>query len=303
LARIQGGSSSITYRATRTSTSAGPEKVVLKVAPAGLDPVKNRDVLRQARIQRVLRDTGVPCPRVLAEHPGSPPEVPPFYVMTFEDGDCVEPNSLPETEALPPDEVRQRELDAARILGVLHALEPEALGLRDEPEVTPVQELERWSQSLAACDEDLRPGYEEVRDRLAAAVPPRDRSSLIHGDFRLGNTLSAGTRVVSVIDWEIWGRSDPRVDVAWYLMMCNPDPELGRRTSAGMPGNEELLDVYQRARGADVEDMSWFNALVRYKQAAIVALIMRNARRRGESSAMSGTGHLLGSANKLLAPA
>jgi aminoglycoside phosphotransferase (APT) family kinase protein len=238
---------------------------------------------------------------VLAEHPGSPPEVPPFYVMKFEDGDCVEPNFLPEAEVLPPDEVRRRELDAARILGVLHALDPAALGLGGEPTVTPVQEFARWSQSLAACDEDLRPGYEEVRDRLAAAVPPYDRSSLIHGDFRLGNTLSAGTRVVSVIDWEIWGRSDPRVDVAWYLMMCNPDPELGRRTSAGMPGNEELLDVYQRARGAEVKDMSWFDALVRYKQAAIVALIMRNARRRGERSTMSGTRHLLGSASALLA--
>jgi aminoglycoside phosphotransferase (APT) family kinase protein len=299
LVHLQGGSSSITYWAECASPAAS-QKVVLKVAPAGLEPTKNRDVLRQARLQRALQDTGVPCPRVLAEHRGSPPEVPPFYVMTFEDGDCVEPNSLPEAGAMPPDEVRRRELDAARILGVLHALEPETLGLGDEPEVTPVQELARWSQSLAACDEDLRPGYEEVRDRLAAGVPPRDRSSLIHGDFRLGNTLSAGTRVVSVIDWEIWARSDPRVDVAWFLMMCNPDRELGRRTSAGMPGNAELLDVYQSARDAELTDMSWFHALVRYKQAAIVALIMRNARRRGEHSGMGGTKHLLNSAAKLL---
>lgn len=303
LVHLQGGSSSITYWADCSGSPPTSAKVVVKAAPAGLEPTKNRDVLRQARIQQALQGTGVPCPRVLAEHPGSPREVPPFYVMTFEDGDCVEPNQLPEAEALAPEEVRQRELDAARILGVLHALDPDALGLDDEPEITPLQELARWNKSLAACDADLRPGYEEVRDRLAAAVPPYEGSSLIHGDFRLGNTLSEGTRVVSVIDWEIWARSDPRVDVAWFLMMCNPDPELGRRTSAGMPGNEELLDAYQQARGTQVKDMSWFHALVRYKQAAIVALIMRNARRRGEPSGMGGTGHLLSSAKKLLTSA
>jgi aminoglycoside phosphotransferase (APT) family kinase protein len=306
LARIQGGTSSITYWANRTSSSPAPqtpEKVVLKVAPAGLEPTKNRDVLRQARLQRALQDTGVPCPRVLAEDPGSPPEVPPFYVMTFEDGDCVEPSFLPEGWTLPPEEVRRRELDAARILGLLHTLDPAALGLGDEPDVTPDQELARWTNSLAVCDEDLRPGYEEVRDRLAAAIPPRDRSSLIHGDFRLGNTLSEGTRVVAVIDWEIWARSDPRVDLAWFLMMCNPDPALGRPTSEGMPGNEELLGAYQRARGVEAKEMSWFHALVRYKQAAISALIMRNARRRGERPPFKGTSHMLNSANTLLTSA
>jgi aminoglycoside phosphotransferase (APT) family kinase protein len=86
---MHGGHSSITYWATLTSATDGPRKVVLKVAPAGLEPTKNRDVLRQARLQQALQGTGVPCPNVLAQHPGAPPEVPPFYVMSFEEGDCV----------------------------------------------------------------------------------------------------------------------------------------------------------------------------------------------------------------------
>ena len=35
--------------------------------------------------------------------------------MSFEDGDCIEPNVLAGDERLPPDEVRGRELEAARI--------------------------------------------------------------------------------------------------------------------------------------------------------------------------------------------
>ena len=297
---LQGGMSSITYQAVITDATGASERVVLKVAPAGLDPVKNRDVLRQASLQRALQGTGVPAPRVLAEHAGTPPEIPPFYVMSFEEGECVEPNSLPEDARLAPEEVRARELEAARILGVLHSLDPSALGIAGEPAVTPGAELERWVQSFAASDEDLRAGNEEVRDMLLASTPPVGGSALIHGDFRLGNTLSTGMRVVSVIDWEIWAIADPRVDLAWFLMMCNPDEDLGRPTAEGMPSNDELMAAYEEARGEPVSDLEWFGSLVRYKQAAITALIVRNARRRGQSGPFEGIATLLGSARALL---
>lgn len=296
---LHGGHSSLTFWANWTMSSSSTEKVVLKVAPPGLAPTKNRDVLRQARLQQALQSTGVPCPGVIAQHPGAPPEIPPFYVMTFEEGDCVEPGGG--GDHVPEDEVRPRELHAARILGALHSLDPNDLGMGDEPEVTPEQELERWSSSFEACDEDLREGHEVVLQRLAESVPPKDQSTLIHGDFRLGNTLSQGTEVVSVIDWEIWARSDPRVDLAWFLLMCNPDPELGRPVGAGMPGNDELLDVYQRHRGAEVKEMPWFEALVRYKQGAITALLIRNARKRGDTSLPNVAGRLLDAAHKRFA--
>ncbi len=297
---LQGGHSSLTFWATWTSSPSATGKVVFKVAPAGLAPTKNRDVLRQARLQQALQGTGVPAPAVIAQHEGTPPEIPPFYVMSFEEGDCVEPAGS--DDEVPPDEVRSRELQAARILGALHRLDPNDLGMGDEPEVTPEQELERWSSSFAACDEDLRAGHDAVLDRLSEAVPTESQSTLIHGDFRLGNTLSQGNEVVSVIDWEIWARSDPRVDLAWFLLMCNPDPELGRSLAAGMPGNDELLDLYQQHRGVEVSDMPWFEALVRYKQAAISALLIRNARSRGAAELPTGgISSLLESAQKRFA--
>lgn len=277
---LQGGTSSITYWTTITRPGGSPQKVVLKVAPAGLDPVRNRDVLRQARLLRALQLTDVPVPRVLAEHPGAPPEIPPFFVMSFQAGDCVEPNSLP-PGTIPAEEVRARELQAASILGVLHRTDPDAVGLGDEPVGTLDAEVQYWIESFRACDEELGEGSEELGELLLAAVPPQGPATLIHGDFRLGNTLSQGDRVVSVIDWEIWARSDARIDLAWFLMMANPDTTLGRRVADGMPSNEELLATYEEARGHAVEDLGWFAALVRYKQAAAAAIIARNARRRG----------------------
>jgi aminoglycoside phosphotransferase (APT) family kinase protein len=298
---LQGGTSSITYWTTFVDPGGAEQKVVVKVAPAGLEPTRNRDVLRQARVQRALERTGVPVPRVLAEHAGTPPEIPPFFVMSFEAGDCIEPNSLLGDAALPAGEVRDREVEAARILGVLHQIDPESVGLGTEPETSLESEVDRWRNAFSVCDEDLRAGNEDVGEALVASAPATGTTTLMHGDFRLGNTLSRGHDVVSVIDWELWARGDARVDLAWFLMMANPDAALGRPTADGMPSDDELLATYQTARGTEVADLGWFAALVRYKQAAAGALIARNARRRGQEVATAaGNSALLDSARQLL---
>jgi len=297
---LQGGASSITYWTTLTRTDGAVEKVVVKVAPAGIEPTRNRDVLRQARVLEALAETEVPVPDVIAKHPGADLDIPPFFIMSFEAGDCVEPNFLP-AGSIPADDVRGRELHAAEILGALHRTDPGDVGLADELPKTLKEEVEHWINAYAVCDEDLRAGSEDVAERLLATIPEQGPTTLIHGDYRLGNTLSEGNRVISVIDWEIWARSDARVDLAWFLMMANPDAAIGRPVSEGMPPNEELLSSYERSRGAGVKDLEWFAALVRYKQAAAGALIARNARRRGEESATAGGNvPLLTSARQLL---
>ncbi len=68
----------------------GGDKIVVKVSPPGLDPVRNRDMLRQARVHKALEGSPVPVPTVLATDAGDPPDVPPFFVMEFVPGECVE---------------------------------------------------------------------------------------------------------------------------------------------------------------------------------------------------------------------
>jgi hypothetical protein len=82
---LAGGASSLTFTAAIAGGPSRPdrldlEQVVLKVAPPGLEPVRNRDVARQARLMRALagaEGVRVPpcCSSTTARRPRSPPSM------------------------------------------------------------------------------------------------------------------------------------------------------------------------------------------------------------------------------------
>jgi aminoglycoside phosphotransferase (APT) family kinase protein len=275
---LSGGASSLTYVATLGG--GDPRRAVVKVAPAGLPPVRNRDVLRQARVLRLLRPSAVPVPEVLWEDAGDPPDVPPLFVMSFVEGSSLEPlfdHDGDQDEEL----VAERMRDAASTMAALHALEPRALGLGDEPFVGPVEEIERWCRLLETVDPALAPGWEAVAAGLRARVPRAAPPAVVHGDFRLGNMLGAGSRIAAVVDWEIWSVGDPRVDVGWFL--ANADPETYRRATRyadAIPSLPELIAIYLGAGGRALGDLEWFRALASFKSAATWSAIVKHNRRR-----------------------
>src|SRR6266576_1778467 len=89
---LTGGASSLTFTAHVTNGPPDHDRIVLKVAPPGLEPVRNRDVARQARLMRALAGApGVRVPTVYFEDDGAPPEVSPFHAMNVVPGECLEP--------------------------------------------------------------------------------------------------------------------------------------------------------------------------------------------------------------------
>ncbi|WAJ46709.1 phosphotransferase family protein [Mycobacterium sp. Aquia_216] len=283
---LAGGASSFTFRGVRSG-----RPVVIKLAPPGVEPIAHRDVLRQARILKALAATGVPVPEVLWENVGDPPLVPPLFVMSHIDGDCVEPVF---DGCAPSPEVAERYRNACRAMAALHSLSPSDLGLAGEPLVDPVSEVERWCQTLQTVDPGLVPGWQEIRDALLRGAPTAIGPSVVHGDFRLGNLMAAGASINAVIDWEIWTIGDPRIDAGWFLINCDPQTYQRVPVPSGIaPPITELAEMYQHELGHEVVDLAWFRALACFKSAATWSLIVKHNRRRSpprhELEAMAAT--------------
>jgi aminoglycoside phosphotransferase (APT) family kinase protein len=273
---LSGGASSLTYAARM-----GERRVVVKVAPPGVPPEHNRDVLRQARLIRALGGTAVPVPEILHEDIGEPPEVPPLFVMSWVEGDSIEPLFDLGPPGATADVVSERLRDAARTMARLHRVDLDSLGLAHEPTSGPVDEVDRWCRTLETVDPALVPGWREVHEVLRATAPAPLPPVVVHGDFRLGNLLAAGSRISAVVDWEIWSVGDPRVDAGWFLI--NADPMTYRRATplaGSLPSPDELVCLYEDTLGHPLPDLAWFEALSCFKSAATWSLIVKHNRRR-----------------------
>lgn len=282
LTRTSGGMSSITYLLD-LHTGEKSTRTVLKVAPRGLTPTGSRDVLRQARIMTILAGkTGIAVPAVLAEDAGSTLDEPPFFVMSFCPGDSYEPVLDPVAPTpVTADLVSDRAAAAAGTLARMHQLDLTGL---DEPATSLHEEVHRWRHAFATVPEDLSRGAAAAASMLLADLPRPDRPSLVHGDFRLGNVLFEGSRVSAVIDWELWNVSDRRIDLAWLLLLATPDDlPLADEPAIALPPSETILAAYTAS--GRVPDLDWFRALVQFRYAATLALIVKRRRKTEAGSA------------------
>jgi len=282
---LTGGTSSLTFTVTFEGVPEADEVVVLKVAPPGLPPVRNRDVLRQGTVMRALAGReGVVVPEVLFEDAGEPPEVSPFLAMNLVPGECLEPMLVADPDPARYAEFRERAFDAARVLAAMHRLEPAAIGLADEPVVAIKAEIDRWVRAYETSPAHLQFNYTEVADALYGSIPAAVRPVVNHGDYRLGNTLCAGDRLSAIIDWEIWSVGDPRVDLTWLTFFCDDSGHPSRASDrpSGMPSSAEMSATYADAGGEDFPDLDWFYALTYFKEAALTSLLIKRAEKSAD---------------------
>ena len=296
LVPLEGGTVGIVFSAEVLDGPPEHPRLVLKVAPPGLPPVRNRDVLRQARCMAALAgQPGVGVPTVLFTDPGQPDDVPPFFASGFVAGECAEPLLEAARHRRPDMIVRGRAFAAVRMLAALHQVDPATTDLGDEPETSVVGEVDRWTRTFDTVPDEVRTGYLDCAAALRATAPVPVPSVVVHGDYRLGNMLSEGTDVRAIIDWEIWSRSDPRIDLSWFLFFTEEagHPVVTPGIDSGMPSDRELLETYEGAVGMPTADLGWFDALTRYKEAAAMALIAKHAARRGDEAILARMAEML----------
>ena len=269
LERLAGGHSGLTYR-----IRAGDAVLVVKAVPPGQRPIGRHDMLRQARILKALAGTGMPVPAVRAVDDTSPA----WFAMDLVPGEALEP--VLDDPPIEPLLAAARMRHAAAILPRLHAVPLADLPVDGEP-LSPAAELARWVRTMAAVPAELVPRSADLQRALEVSIPDPVPPALVHGDYRLGNLIVAGYHPKALIDWEIWAPGDPRVELGWFLVFADGDnfPGVGR-SIPGLPGEDELVEAYRDGSGgrAQVENLAWFNALGRFKMAAIMGHNLRRHR-------------------------
>jgi aminoglycoside phosphotransferase (APT) family kinase protein len=267
------GHSNVTYLIERESGA----QMVLRRPPRPPLPPSAHDVLREARLLKALRHTQARVPAVLAvceemEVIGSP-----FYVMELIAGEVIT-SSVPAALDTPP----QRRLVAEQLIDALveiHSVDWKGAGLEDFGK--PTGYLERQVRRFSGLWELNKtreiPAVEHVRDWLSAHLPDSGPATIVHGDYRLGNTIFAAevpARLVAVLDWEMATIGDPLADLGYLCMMWSEagDPQgglrehLGRVTRAeGFPTRAELIARYEDGSGRSMRELRWYTTLALWK--------------------------------------
>jgi len=267
------GHSNVTYLIERDS---GPE-IVLRRPPRPPLPPSAHDVLREARLLRALERTQARVPRVLSVGEDETVIGCPFYVMERVEGEVI----VSETPAALDTPEQRRRIGEQLIdaLVEIHDVDWRAVGLEGfgKPSGYLQRQLRRFGGLWEVNRTRDLPAVERVAAWLAAHMPESGPATIVHGDYRLGNTMfssQAPARLVAVFDWEMATIGDPLADLGYLCMFWTQadDPggglreHLGRVTRAeGFPTRGELIERYERLSRRSMTELRWYTTLALWK--------------------------------------
>jgi aminoglycoside phosphotransferase (APT) family kinase protein len=294
-ARIIGhGRSNITYR-----LDADSQRWVLRRPPLSHVLPTAHDMRREFRILSALKDTDVPVPRPIAYCEDPAVNDRPFYVMEYVDG--LVPADRAEVERRFDEDQRRRIGEQlVDILVSLHALDYHQVGLDDfgRPEGYIARQVRRFSEQLQQIRKRDIPELDELARRLAASLPESTDATIVHGDYRLDNTiLSHDGSIVAVLDWEMSTLGDPLADVGLLMMYwperdgagSGPGAVVGSTsvmTLPGFPTRTEAVARYAERSGRNLDHVDFYTVLAHFK----LAVILENMHQRFLAGGTVGAG-------------
>lgn len=302
---LTGGRSNLTYR-----LDDGTDSWVLRTPPRHGRTPSAHDVAREFTVTKALVTTAVPVPYPVLLCEDEAALGVPFTVTRFVPGACIQTRS--DLDAFDDAELASVIAALVGALATLHAVDPVAVGLDrfGPPTGYAERQIRRWTQQwVHVGDPELSPLANEVTNRLSNIGFTQESASVVHGDFRIDNTLispgvsSAATRVEAIVDWELSTLGDATADVAMMCVYRHPalDKVLGSPSawaSPRLPDVDGLANAYELASGKRLHHWDAHMALGYFKLAVIAAGI--DHRYRAGAANGSGFEHAASAVPELL---
>ncbi|MFE3291354.1 phosphotransferase family protein [Rhodococcus sp. NPDC059234] len=269
---ISGGRSNLTFKAYDDESTW----IVRRPPVSGLTPSAH-DMAREYTVARGLQGTGVPVARTVAFDEHGRALGAPTTVVEFVDGRVV--RDAADLSALTDAQVQANAHALVRVLADLHAVDYEAVGLGTlgRPQGFVARQVKLWAGQWDRVKTRDLPDVAALHSALAESTPHSTAASIVHGDFRIDNTIldaADPTVVRAVVDWELSTIGDPMTDVALMCVYRSPvfDLVLGMDaawTSTRLPSADELAQAYATASGRDLADWNFYLALANFKLGVI----------------------------------
>ncbi len=278
-ALISGGRSNLTYAIDDTSRSGLAPRWVLRRPPLGHVLPTAHDMTREYKVLTALALTGVPVPSTLAFCDDVTVNDAPFYVMELVEGKILRTAS--DIAELSHDDARRCSEELVDVLVAIHAVDYESVGLGDfgHPDGYVERQVRRWGEQWERSKTRELAVVDELARRLRAAIPVSPPPTIVHGDYRLDNTMLAlddPGKIVAVLDWEMATLGDPLADLGLYLLYYVRDEaqtgNVGATISseAGFLSRDDVVERYAMKSGRDVSQLDFYEALAAYKLAIIL---------------------------------
>jgi aminoglycoside phosphotransferase (APT) family kinase protein len=295
--RIAGGQSNPTFL-----VESGCKRMVLRKQPGGALLPSAHAIDREYRIMQALAASEVPVPKMISYLADSSIVGTPAYLMEYVDGRVFHTATI---EGVEPEARAAMFKSAAEVLGRLHRVDWTKSGLSDfgKPGNYFQRQISRWTRQWNTSKEEI-PDVDRLGAWLAAHIPSDDRTTICHGDYRIGNLLfhPRNPHIAAVLDWELSTLGHPLADLAHFCIPFHTLPEeyggiAGLDHPAlGIPSEEEIVRHYSVAAGKPAMLLPFHLGFALFRFAVIFAGIKaRAAAGNAADPSAASIGNLVGS--------
>jgi aminoglycoside phosphotransferase (APT) family kinase protein len=284
--QFKGGQSNPTYQLITPT-----KKYVLRRKPPGKLLPSAHAVDREFRVISALYPLGFPVakPYGLCEDDGVIGTM--FYVMDMVEGRILWDATLPDMTPAERKGIFEAKVSTFAALHNVDWKEAGLEGFGKEGDYV-ARQIHRWTKQYQMSETTKIPEMDKLIEWLPKNIPPGERTSIVHGDYRIDNMVLHPTepKVLAVLDWELSTLGDPLADFTYHLMswlMPSSDPARPSLASVddkdkvakGIPTKEQYVARYcELTNRKSMPDLDYYFAYNAFRLAGILQGIVGRVR-------------------------
>lgn len=250
LTQLAGGWSRHTYQISKEERS-----YVIRVKPPG--SLLDSDLIREYRTYAEAAAAKVPVPVAYGADPSEDnPFGGPFFVMSWVDGHAPVVWRGRDRAGLEADWHDRRGLgtDLVETLAAIHRAPAASFGFLGPPRSF-ADAVGHWQDIYERQRMVRDPVVEEAFAWVLSREPDPVEPGLVHGDYRIGNTIVRDSRVAAVVDWELSYLGDRRYDLGYASLdyLAGKFVAPGSDLLCAVANRDWFFAEYERLTGTTVD--------------------------------------------------